>query len=1823
MRTKALILAISVTFFLVNSVLSTSLAQNKSQDSEPEPRQIGANSTIVGGESGGTTDTENLDINLGGDLERQGVEERLVANGVNLLGDQIDMDTGALRFEHVDVSLPGNSDLEVAIRREREQGRKYNHKFQGDFGDWQINTPRITYITAVPLTNSDVSPTSVSWQSGCSSPREGGIIVEPEFAVTNPVRAEMIVDFNTIADYSYSSGIDLQIPGSGSQQVLHLDDDLPVERNFPAWPADAVKGTSAGWAITCIQNIGRDNEEGFIAHAPNGDQYRFDRIIYREAPLDNNARQILRFLRYYAIVLATEVTDVHGNWVKYTYNDRGDLTKIHSNDGRKIDLYYEGEPLRSGVLSSDSKRISRIEANGRTWEYEYHQNNLFFWLKKATLPDGRYWQIGGNAGLWRMDKNALASTICTQNPITIGLVHPNGISGSFTLNEIGHGLTYANPGGGSYHCQTADIGDIEAARPVTEVMSLVQKTLSGPGYPDATWNYNYFSDQGAFHNSGGLPDTRYTRVIDPLGHVTHYHHNRRGDSALQGQLVKIERFENASTATPVETTENNFTVEDPIGWSFLSNSNLERLTRPVYRSETITTRDGNIHRTRFTYNSDQSSADYSFGNPTKIERFAIPDGQTRVEETTYEHHKSLNQWMIGLPKKSTRNGKIFDEYTYDSKGRVVFHDRFGVRYARYVYFGQGHAAAGQVFRQFDGLNRLTQFNGYKRGQPTLITRADGTTLRRTVDDNGWVTSETNARGYRTNYAYNAMGWLTNIDRPENWADTSINYAFLNDGTLRQRSTTNNERTIIFYDGLNRQMRVSRVDLNDAGRTITSHTQYDPLGRETLKTYPSYFAASMRGIETQYDALNRVIQTRETESPFATTIMEYLSGARMRVTDPSGAQTTTSYRRYGNPDDGDVVRIVQPEGVITDMTYDHYSNILSATQHGTSNGYNVTESKRYRYDQRLRLCSESTEEAGATRYRYNNANELIRYSKGHARDREFVNANASNLYDRCFGLTPTALVEYIYDNLGRKTQVNYPDNTGDIVMAYDANSNLTSVTKGSGSTLSNWVFTYNSADLPYTETLTVDGRIYKTANWYNPSGHLTYRQYPGGPGGQGGMTVAYRPDGFGRAKEIQGEQLFLSSVDWHASGALANATYGNGQRLVRSENPRQLLSRIFVAKGGAKVLDNSYAYDARGLITSITPNITGVGFAHRTAQSFTYDGLARLISATGPWGGIGNLVNAAYQYDALGNIRVRQLGGRSIFINYNFLNQVRSVRDNNYGNQFRNYTHDSRGNIISDTRLNFTYDRAERPVAITGIGPSGASTTGTYTYDGFNRRVRQTVDGVTIYSVYTQSGELIHRDNVNTGQKTDYINLAGASLRLVNNQATYTHKDHLGSPIAATNGTGAVLWREIYRPYGEKVNGAVQNSGAANAENESFTGHIDDTSLGLTYMQARYYDPAIGRFLSNDPMSFMGSGYSPAYFNRYAYTANNPVNNIDPDGGVFRAAVSAFKVAKRTVKARGNVFKAVRDEAASIADAGGTLFDPNASGIEKAAAVFEVAVGVKVPGVGKKGGNPCCFVADTLVETEAGLRPIENMKVGDKVWAHDPETGETALKEVTDFIPAHDREIWRVAVKGDTSSEVFETTHEHPWWVIDGDGKGAWKETHELKPEMRVIARGDLEEPRLILASTGNAGTISPDRIMMIASVENTGRIDATYNITVADFHTYFVGTQRVLVHNCKPVQGPANPGATKNVSDLNGKSSSEANQALSKAGFENKGTSSGGFTTHKHSDGSKMTIKPNGTVIRNGPRTNVQSATGKKFNPRFDNTGRRTENHNPPEKIDN
>lgn len=118
-------------------------------------------------------------------------------------------------------------------------------------------------------------------------------------------------------------------------------------------------------------------------------------------------------------------------------------------------------------------------------------------------------------------------------------------------------------------------------------------------------------------------------------------------------------------------------------------------------------------------------------------------------------------------------------------------------------------------------------------------------------------------------------------------------------------------------------------------------------------------------------------------------------------------------------------------------------------------------------------------------------------------------------------------------------------------------------------------------------------------------------------------------------------------------------------------------------------------------------------------------------------------------------------------------------------------------------------------------------------------------------------------------------LVGTQLALAARTTTYFHTDGLGSVVAASDQSGALLWRKSYAPFGEQIDTQSDN------EKLSYTGKPHDDVTGLTYFGGRYYDPAIGRFASVDPVGFVES--NPMSFNRYAYVNNNPYKYVDPDG----------------------------------------------------------------------------------------------------------------------------------------------------------------------------------------------------------------------------------------------------------------------------------------------------------------------------------------------------
>lgn len=228
---------------------------------------------------------------------------------------------------------------------------------------------------------------------------------------------------------------------------------------------------------------------------------------------------------------------------------------------------------------------------------------------------------------------------------------------------------------------------------------------------------------------------------------------------------------------------------------------------------------------------------------------------------------------------------------------------------------------------------------------------------------------------------------------------------------------------------------------------------------------------------------------------------------------------------------------------------------------------------------------------------------------------------------------------------------------------------------------------------------------------------------------------------------------------------------------------------------------------------------------------------------------------------------------------------------------------------------------------------------------------------------------------------------GGNLELV----SYYHTDHLGSPVAATDERGELLWREQYRPYGERYGGPGSNDSAI-----GYTGHMQDDAAGLVYAGARYHDPVIGRFLAVDPAGVMPG--LPLSFNRYSYGANNPYKFVDPDGrwaedaviATVSIAMSSFSYAKN-IEA-GNYSGAAVDAGAIVLDAVAVLIPVVPGGVGLAvqggrAVSAGTATAKKVPNPhGSRGGPAHTSTTERRIKElkEAGHEHLAGGKLPEEV-----------------------------------------------------------------------------------------------------------------------------------------------------------------------------------------------------------------------------------------------
>ena len=215
---------------------------------------------------------------------------------------------------------------------------------------------------------------------------------------------------------------------------------------------------------------------------------------------------------------------------------------------------------------------------------------------------------------------------------------------------------------------------------------------------------------------------------------------------------------------------------------------------------------------------------------------------------------------------------------------------------------------------------------------------------------------------------------------------------------------------------------------------------------------------------------------------------------------------------------------------------------------------------------------------------------------------------------------------------------------------------------------------------------------------------------------------------------------------------------------------------------------------------------------------------------------------------------------------------------------------------------------------------------------------------------------------------------------------YYHPDHLGSSSYITNLDGEVVQHIEYVPFGEVF---IEERNSIWNTPYLFNAKEFDEETGLYYYGARYYDPRLSLWISTDPLQ-----EKYPHINSYCYTANNPILFVDPDGkAIIKGAVAAFKYAKRVwnvYKKTGkltpsNLKKAGLDEFLDIAGDIQTVFDGDASHLDKLSAIADLVIGTDF---NKKGQKQVLKLVDNakskIKPNDGDAKPHGGLKHNEKI-----------------------------------------------------------------------------------------------------------------------------------------------------------------------------------------------------------------------------------------------
>ena len=560
---------------------------------------------------------------------------------------------------------------------------------------------------------------------------------------------------------------------------------------------------------------------------------------------------------------------------------------------------------------------------------------------------------------------------------------------------------------------------------------------------------------------------------------------------------------------------------------------------------------------------------------------------------------------------------------------------------------------------------------------------------------------------------------------------------------------------------------------------------------------------------------------------------------------------------------------------TTASYDAFGNIIEERR---ANGSKTL----YSYDAKNRVTEKRQyNAAGAEKYRT-----VYTY---------YGNDLLKEMYDYKVSGTSLRLYHYVYntyDGLNRLTsqaEVSGSSVPSDlspytVTYTYDLKDRLSAVSYGSasGSEVDGMIYHYSGNMLTDVSVKIGSNTYLAKAYTYNADGSVqTVKDYYNFRNGDTAnyLLLSYSYDAFGRVTDLQYSKAG-EKVEQHSYA------YDKNSNIIRESNFNTFSELDEI---------RSYTYDNLNQLTDsvfkniITETVTVEGEADEDGNpTTTTQTVTREEEA----------LTTSYAYDIVGNRIQKVENGAATNYTYNSLNQLMSEKG-------------------TGTNLTYSYDENGNQTGITGTsGGSNVNKTFTYTpedmletytegtvsqtnlYDGEGQRV-QKKEGSNVTNYFYQEGSVLYTTDANGNLKAFNLlnedDAFGTARKSETAEDYYLYTDDLKrstvNVLDSSAGKVASYW---YNDFGEVTESKASSYSSFNNE-QQYTGAVYDDSTGLLYLNARFYDPQTGRFISRD--TYRGEQDDAGTWHLYLYCANNPVNYVDPSGHKRVRQYSAAKTFK--------------------------------------------------------------------------------------------------------------------------------------------------------------------------------------------------------------------------------------------------------------------------------------------------------------------------------------